>query len=473
MVSFDQFVTSFTRHPFVLFVLVAITTASLVKQSPDSGGRVHWKPSDEFQPNNVRVQFSVNTLARKPSEARSLLTKARVRRKSPQISLKRSITASASTRSGFLAAISGGIIAEETVDSADAGNFYVTLPTPGFTISAQPSGGLFIIPSPTGTLGDRSASTNDSEDYLLLNAFVEQPTCIGAFVFATQADGTLAPSSAQLQIVATNTDNDALTVKVPSPTSLDGDSNFVSFCSTSVITSFQVTSLDNNYFATIDSIITKDTSSAESNGDPHITPFGRKEFSFTLPSARASLDVYNYITLPTFQQNCRFIKYTGFWNGEYVIETGMLIRDPVSKAPASSIVIGPIRSANNTGWSLQVRADGAIVGKKALAHKLFSVHQSSKSEVLVEFAMIRVRVFLRFARGLPFLDIKEDAVLLDLLRTAHGLVGQSARPEIPYQTPRRECFACFVHGTLEDYRIQSGDILGMDFNHNQFESDKE
>jgi len=61
-------------------------------------------------------------------------------------------------------------------------------------------------------------------------------------------------------------------------------------------------------------------SSGGSTGDPHITPFRHTQVPFTLPAARQSLDVYNYITLPSFQQNCRFIKYPGAWNGEYVIE---------------------------------------------------------------------------------------------------------------------------------------------------------
>lgn len=211
---------------------------------------------------------------------------------------------------------------------------------------------------------------------------------------------------------------------------------------------------------------------AVSGGDPHLTPFYHPLVPFTLPAARKTLDVYNYITLPDFQQNCRFIKYPDAWNGEYVIEVGMLIRDPKSKAVASTITVGPVKSSNNRTWSLRVRVDNADVTQTTTHTQLFTTEQRSASEVIVEFAMLRVDITLKFAHGLPYLNLKEEALLPEVLQTAHGLIGQSARPEVPYKTPRKECFECFVKGTMEDYLVQSGDLFGTDFQYNLFEEKK-
>lgn len=207
-----------------------------------------------------------------------------------------------------------------------------------------------------------------------------------------------------------------------------------------------------------------------SSGDPHIAPFMHPQFPFTLPTAHKSLDIYNYITLSDFQQNCRFIKYPGIWNGEYVIEVGMLIRDPRSNAAASTIAIGSAKH-NNT-WSLKVLLDDIEMTQTTTHTKLFTTEQRSASQVTVEFAMLRVDISLKFAHGLPYLNLKEEALLPEVLQNAHGLIGQSARPEVPYKTPRKECFECFVQGTMEDYRIQSGDLFGMDFKYNLFEEKK-
>lgn len=208
-----------------------------------------------------------------------------------------------------------------------------------------------------------------------------------------------------------------------------------------------------------------------STGDPHVTPFYTPQFPFTLPAARNSLDVYNYITLPDYQQNCRFIKYPSAWNGEYVIEVGMLIRDPMSKAAASTVAVGPVKTTNST-WSLRIRVDNMEVAQTTLHRKLFTVEQQSASNVIVELAMVRVSITLKFAHGLPYINLKEEALLPEILHTAHGLIGQTARPEVPYKTPRKECFECFVRGSMEDYRVLSGDLFGTDFKYNLFQDRK-
>lgn len=207
-------------------------------------------------------------------------------------------------------------------------------------------------------------------------------------------------------------------------------------------------------------------------GDPHITPFFHQQYPFTLPEARRSLDVYNYITLPDFQQNCRVIKYPGHWNGEYVIETGFLVRDPLNtNATTMTIQVGPMQDA--AAWKLSARVNGKTLDRTTVQTSLFTIEQRSVSQVTIEFAMLRVDVILHFAHALPYLDVKVDTLLPQLVRTAHGLLGQSARPNVPYKTPvHKECFACFVEGSMEDYRIQSGDLFGADFKHNLFQEKK-
>lgn len=110
--------------------------------------------------------------------------------------IERFISTGATTKPAFLLECLPGSEEEENFDTFAYGNLFPTLSSTigpySFVTSASPAGGIFLINSPLGSPGDQSASANLNTDTLVFDTFTGDATCIGAFIFATYLDETLA-----------------------------------------------------------------------------------------------------------------------------------------------------------------------------------------------------------------------------------------------------------------------------------------
>jgi hypothetical protein len=204
-------------------------------------------------------------------------------------------------------------------------------------------------------------------------------------------------------------------------------------------------------------------------GDPHLRSL-RNGGAYT-PHASVIPAVYNMVTHPRLQVNT-------LWDNrgypQVVTLFGIRVRNPLKPKHESRIEVALIGSKAHP--RMQVKVNGKSVRNNRTVNVFpddplfttqFNVVRTSSLRTTIHTDLFDLFIELVTQSG-GYFNLYTAQVNLELMKFAHGLVGQTAGPGIPYITNSTDPVAKYVQGTVDQYRVKDG-LFGTDFHFNLYE----
>jgi len=227
--------------------------------------------------------------------------------------------------------------------------------------------------------------------------------------------------------------------------------------------------------------------------DPYIRPLNGDKMLLQ-PKGHVNGAVYNMITLPELQYNTKWVIYGDhpkFSEGEWILEAGLTLRDPATQQEYRIRIEPNMTDQEDSTGCLSVTVDGktVAVGSSAILFRETYVTRGRCSHVTISTSMLQVTFEYADERVLqkkrenhqwPFLQTTVGVVDHAKIATAHGLLGQTARPAKRTPSARERstenlrlgglpiCNECYMEGPITDYRLEGDDLFGTKFRFNQY-----